>query len=293
MMVHQRKGWGHAAGAGAAFAFAFEAQARAAGLGRRPSRLSAPPPFGGLASLGRAAPGSCGVRPPGAAAWRAARDARADPRTLPPLSYQTMTAATAPTNESASAPTTPVKAGALLIDAPVALCASSASPAEADFAAALAPAAHTPSLAETGLRAALSTYGDSACMTVAFAELEPEHTRAGEAEFAGMLHTVLANAGATVMQWQDLLASEQYSAPLPKTIRRSVRAKIVAVNAFKVLRSVGIKAGPAFVPHTKFPLWRPATWTHRKVVPGVAFIGVGEVRSPKTVHPFDYVRSTR
>jgi hypothetical protein len=204
-----------------------------------------------------------------------------------------MSAATAPTNESASAPTTPVKAGALLIDAPVALCASSASPAEADFAAALAPAAHTSSLAETSLRAALSTYGDSACMTVAFAELEPEHTRAGEAEFAGMLHTVLANAGATVMQWQDLLASEQYSAPLPKTIRRSVRAKIVAVNAFKVLRSVGIKAGPAFVPHTKFPLWRPATWTHRKVVPGVAFIGVGEVRSPKTVHPFDYVRSTR
>lgn len=202
-----------------------------------------------------------------------------------------MTAATAPHAGPDSPPTTPIKAGT--VDATPVKLRASTSPAEADFAAALAAPDHPASLAETSLRSALATYGDSACMTVAFAELEPEHTRAGEKEFAGMLHAVLAEAGATCMQWDDLLASEQYSAPLPKSIRRSVRSKIVAVNAFKVLRSVGIKAGPAFIPHTKFPLWRPATWTHRKVVPGVAFVGVGEVRTPKTVHPFDYVRSTR
>ena len=81
-----------------------------------------------------------------------------------------------------------------------------------------------------------------------------------------------------------------------RQLRREVRTKIVAVNAFKLLHKMGIKAGPSFVPHTKFPLWRPATWKNRKIVPGIAFVGLGDVarcESAKAVHPFDFVRSTR
>ena len=152
------------------------------------------------------------------------------------------------------------------------------------------------SSAETSFRAALKGYGDSACRVCALANMCPGLTTPGEEEFAAKLTTILTTAGASVADWMDIVHDDELSAPLPRRLRNETRTKIVAVNAFKALSAVGIKAGPAFVQHTKFTLWRPATWRNRKIVPGVVFVGVGDVArvgSPKAQHPFDFVRSTR
>jgi hypothetical protein len=152
------------------------------------------------------------------------------------------------------------------------------------------------SAAERQFRAALNGYGDSACRVVAFCDMAPGRVTPGEREFGDALRGILAAHGAHCADWMEIVHDDTMAAPLPPKLRREVRTKIVAVNAFKLLHKMGIKAGPSFVPHTKFPLWRPATWKNRKIVPGIAFVGLGDVarcESAKAVHPFDFVRSTR
>ena len=152
------------------------------------------------------------------------------------------------------------------------------------------------SAAEVSFRAALKGYGDSACRVVAFCDMAPGAITPGEREFGAKVRSILEAHGASCADWMEVVADDALAAPLPPKLRRDTRTKIVAVNAFKLLHKVGIKAGPSFVPHTKFPLWRPATWKNRKIVPGIAFLGLGDVArtgSHKAVHPFDFVRSTR
>lgn len=193
----------------------------------------------------------------------------------------------------APAPATPPSKAAAITRPRPTVCDSPSS-LVGDLTTGIVPA--DASAAEASFRAALKGYGDSACRVCALANMCPGATTPGEEEFTAKVVDILTKAGATVADWMDVVNDDDLSAPLPRRLRRETRTKIVAVNAFKALSAVGIKAGPSFVPHTKFPLWRPATWRNRKIVPGIAFVGVGDVArvgSPKAQHPFDFVRSTR
>jgi len=114
-----------------------------------------------------------------------------------------------------------------------------------------------------------------------------------------LINTLLSSSSSSSSQDENIKSytlddrKEFLTEEVPPSYRYQMMAAFAGINAFKLLRSLGIRLGPNFIDHVQFPLWRPAIWENAKVPKGYAFVGIPQPEIPDALHPFDFARSTR